>query len=124
MEQRIIKFRAWSEEFKMMFYSNSSDDPTHMTGEQRHSLCGNNKPLGHLDYFFSNKSPIMQYTGLHDKNGKEIFEGDLIRGFDWHNCNPSVVSWDVIGFRIPLMANAYEIIGNIYENPELIKGDK
>ena len=66
----------------------------------------------------------LQFTGLNDKNGKEIFDGDIIRGFDWHNCKPSVVSWDVIGFRIPLMANAYEIIGNIYENPELIKGDK
>jgi len=89
---------------------------------------------------------IMQFTGLHDKNGKEIFEGDLL-------LNPKATGKDVIPRKVVwadmAMANGWsapfirshwawnysnvslgtvadncEIIGNIYENPELIKEDK
>lgn len=64
---RDYKFRAWDKEFDMMFYSNSSDDPLNVTGERIHHLCGCEKPVGHLNYFFFEKAPIMQFTGLHDK---------------------------------------------------------
>lgn len=66
---------------------------------------------------------LMQYTGLRDKNGKEIYEGDII--------NNSVVYWsdqwamfsvkgEGIGALIRF-ADDYEIQGNIYENPELVR---
>ena len=61
--------------------------------------------------------PIMQFTGLADKNGKEIYEGDC-------DSVGNVVEflngcWCLNGDR-PLYGFGFEVSGNIYENPELI----
>ena len=81
-----------------------------------------------------------QVTGLHDKNGKEIYEGDVVRGFDENefgsvnNDGPvhaKVIWWEnSAGFQLEAispseilhsdMAVNVEIIGNIYEHPELL----
>ena len=68
----------------------------------------------------------MQFTGLLDKNGKEIYEGDILK---W-NDEVSQVMWRLYDsmFEIEKIFNGfservtsdYEIIGNIYENPELL----
>ncbi len=78
---------------------------------------------------------VGQYTGLTDKNGNKIFEGDIIKHFN----NPLSLSYDVYqvffnetrcmfmgrlhkSWAAELRPNLkYEIIGNIYDNPELIK---
>jgi len=68
---------------------------------------------------------IMQYTGLKDKNGKEIYEGDICQIIaEYSDQKPHIhkfeVKWDKIGWS-NLLVFECEIIGNIYENPELIE---
>jgi uncharacterized phage protein (TIGR01671 family) len=74
---------------------------------------------------------IMQYTGLKDKNGNEIYEGDILKvkmGSDWQTL-PMIVQniWDAHVWTNEsdsyMRVNDMEIIGNVYENPELLKGN-
>lgn len=63
--------------------------------------------------------PVMQYTGLHDCNGKEIYEGDIV---DCRGGCIETVRWDKFSVCfLPNITNVTEIIGNIYENPELLQ---
>lgn len=101
---REIKFRAWRQEEKTM--SNIFD----VIDDTRE-----------IDY---DLDIVMQYTGLHDKNGKEIYEGDIVdTPYD-----KSYIRWERGGFVFANDGNdglfcmdESEVIGNIYENPELLK---
>ena len=78
---------------------------------------------------------VMQFTGLLDKKGKEIFEGDIIRRldgrtdvvvFDQGMFTTKENDWDLrwlVNHRILELDEDIEIIGNIHENPELLKGE-
>ena len=82
------------------------------------------------------KYEIIQYTGLHDKNGKEIYEGDIMNWPGKRNKGISEKAYRHVvvfkngcfGYYLGLdfqndlseLAKKYEIIGNIYENPELL----
>jgi len=86
----------------------------------------------HSDGIYLEDLPIQQYTGLHDKRGKEIYEGDIVLNHDFEPPYPYVVDWNgVMGWwqiyakniysQRQLSENELEVIGNIYENPELLK---
>lgn len=94
-----------------------------------------------ITHYKVDKNTLGQFTGLLDKNGKEIYEGDIIRSYDSEN-NPIMhsISWDnkkacyvATMLQYPLLGGSIdkgwidefekEIIGNIYDNPELLKAE-
>ncbi len=118
---REIKFRQWN-------------------GEKFHYLGmvakGKWSGVCSLEY---DENPIMQFTGLKDKNEKDIYEGDIIKKPDFINhkkklmkATPFIVEYEDGGyfakstkgsgfFHISLCVKEFKIIGNIYKNPELLK---
>ena len=92
-------------------------------------------------YAYVNPETVGQFTGLTDKNGKKIFEGDIIRakiedgnhsGFTWPNMQVdfqqgSFCLNDRNGYVFCVLGAfaqsvTFEVIGNIYDNPELLEG--
>ena len=134
---RKIKFRAWHKEQKKIYSAEElgRDQLTLMPdGRGFVNVSGDSFEKSQIDN--NNKMIPLQYIGLKDKNGKEIYEGDLIKircscGYtaigvvkyehssyiiscrdhhDWDNCQDRF-SW----------IDKKEVIGNIHENPELLK---
>jgi hypothetical protein len=125
---REIKFRAWDYDANVMIHSNNDDGDYwwefrpircgYIVGE----IGGNSfEPPEPLVHYYED---IMQFTGLTDKNGKEIYEGDIINDdglimkiefviASFCKCNEK-------GNWIIHSHDQIEVIGNIYENPELL----
>ena len=126
---REIKFRAWVKEKKAIFEVVLIN---YVTKKVTYLL----ERVGHLlsirDAKF-NDVELMQYTGLKDKNNKEIYEGDIL--FESFGERYYKVVFENGGFRaefkgdfdehsfdlIDVVAQGCEIVGNIYENPELME---
>ncbi len=116
---RVIKFRAWDEERKCFrndefLISTSSKGAIQVVGISIDSDAETIDEDIVLD----------QFTGLHDKNGKEIYEGDIV-SFTQTYIAPCAVYWnkEMTGFY-PLISERSKnltVIGNIHENPELLK---
>jgi len=125
---REIKFRAWSKEYKGMYYTKrDNSDYCWMKREYAAFVF----EIGFSGYE-SDQIEIMQFTGLHDKNDKEIYEGDIYQWFGFEAKNGKqirVKRINIVKFEINdlyYLSNrinqvGVEIIGNIYENKELIE---
>lgn len=63
----------------------------------------------------------MEFTGLHDLSGNPIYEGDIIKNVHGHILTVSIPEIYYMEFSYALEAPDMEVIGNIYENPELLQ---
>ena len=117
----IPKFRAWDKEIKMMIEISLIDF-------EKHVMLGTHWKFGETESIKFDEIELMQSTGLFDEYGKEIFEGDivLIYGEKISKVFYSQGSFcvDILNGGTPLHGfspKQLEVIGNIYENPELLE---
>jgi uncharacterized phage protein (TIGR01671 family) len=118
--QREIKFRAWDTFRKKMSYEPVISDGTD-GGET--SYVSMNLAIDCFD------GVLMQYTGLKDKNGKEIYEGDIVQrgvilfdrgkfqGYYYESNGGIAENWEDDLYQ----ERDIEVLGNVYENPELMR---
>ncbi|MDQ0158830.1 YopX family protein [Alkalibacillus salilacus] len=120
---RPIKFRAWVLNNHGDWMAQQGVHPEIDTPSKFLALYGENI--------------LMQYTGLQDKNGTEIYEGDIVQyerrnlgfalGFSdddtLYYTERQVIKWLEQGFNVPQgFIRNLEVIGNIYQHPELLEG--
>ena len=125
---REIKFRAWDTELDK-WYAPTYEAYRGQLWELLVSFKGD--LVAHTitgmthESMFPDRYILMQYTGLKDKNGKEIYEGDILKwdASEWGTEYNEAVKWDfgLLASREHDWPQFCEIIGNIYENPELLK---
>ena len=135
---RTIKFRAWDKEYEKMTYFDDEDyeykPPLVFRLDQVFKKNSNYDDYEDFEYNdITDKVEVMQFTGLHDKNGKEIYEGDILQ-IDieraWVMWNEKYGYFELVPigdyyFDSDVIGQAIEytdatVIGNIYENEELL----
>jgi uncharacterized phage protein (TIGR01671 family) len=159
LKNRIYRFRAWDKKNKKFICDYTKILPYHYKGEEHDLKIGGGR--NHMGIYVLNDNEddceLLMYTGLKDKNGKEIYEGDIVKelycsGYTFYivkfgfydndeGWEDSVTGY---GYYLEQIYDYYrpdnqhdkekkifdvlypditkcEIVGNIYENPELLK---
>lgn len=135
---REIKFRVW-DKYKKQMYPISSIDYDIFSQEiniiavgHKNGMCTSYNKNHNSEKCDITALELMQYTGLHDINRKEIYEGDIITNGDKNI--KYIVEWCDTGLKarqynnrsyigLKYWQDVLEVIGNIYDNPELLGGE-
>ena len=126
--KREIKFRLWNTETKVMYADSGISSIGINEGIKKATMCN---------------YELMQYTGLKDKNGVEIYEGDIVEydghtrakvifksgcfiGYDGYATSSDEAYLLLEADSTPFNGDEFEleVIGNIYENPDLLTNQK
>lgn len=128
---REIKFRAW---LKPRWEDDEDAGKMYYDIQNSYDMMGNVKPYDPMtdfaSWFEDGVAIVEQYTGLKDKKGKEIYEGDIVA----NGTLTGVVEYKVADFcawtvgtttnGIVLLSGSWTVIGNIHENGELVGGEE
>jgi uncharacterized phage protein (TIGR01671 family) len=145
MNNRSLKFRVWDNSI------NKFINPEHCGFLMNYGLIHGNVKHPTYDLYYNPNMVIQQFTGAVDKNGKEIYDGDIVKvkrsfvrpfinnnhidyehveggeecGYIVWNCYKWLVSYEHIHYDdfddFNGIDHRHEVIGNICENPELVK---
>lgn len=124
---RVLEFRVWDKLAERFIFADK--------GYQGHYILDLNGQFYNLQNGSGGSEYVVQqYTGLNDKNGKKIFEGDIILKLVKNILDP--LDPTLYKMHIPItfkngsfmmdlwsgsLAEKYSVVGNIFENPELLK---
>lgn len=137
---REIKFKAWDRVEEIMFNvgaiawsHNAFNNKSYVFGTNPHCYEDKCNSYVHLN----EDCIFMQYVGLKDKNGIEIYENDILKCINYNGDYENyIVSWDKeeccynawnknkTNFMSPSIWNEFEVIGNIYESPALLENSE
>ena len=119
---REIKFRVWNKRLKELLKVDKIKFDKKDKIKSVHTGIGISGEVDEIE--------LLQFTGLKDKNGKEIYEGDIIKhneltGYcviEWKKLCWCLkhIGWNSVGLR-QYNSSEMKVIGNIHENPELLK---
>ena len=121
---REIKFRVWDKDEKIIKKVESINFPLGGKSSSK-TVCVYNEEEDCYEWVYDYE--LMQYTGIKDKNNKEIYEGDIVEFYS--NVEDEIITEKVEyhfgiyragDYFVGKIYNKCEVIGNIYENKDLL----